>query len=114
MYSSERLFGPGKRKFEQANLQKFTCLGAARRILEVRIDRRVIWLYTYALTFESVDEIPGFDKSNEIYWIILICRAVVMSHKVTETFNFTLDEILKFSNFLFVVLSGFFFFFLHY
>lgn len=62
-------------------------------MLEVRIDRCIIRLCTDVLTFEFVDEIPVCDNSNETYWIIHICRAVIMSHKVTETFKLTLDEI---------------------
>ena len=35
-----------------------------------------IMRYKAALTFESVDEIPKCDLSNESYWAILFCDAV--------------------------------------
>ena len=35
-----------------------------------------IMLYKVVLTFESVDEIPKCDHSNENYWAVLPCGAV--------------------------------------
>ena len=37
---------------------------------------RFIMLYKVILTFESVDEIPKCDHSNESYWAVLSCGTV--------------------------------------
>ena len=51
-------------------------------------------LYKVVLTFESVDEILKWcDHSNESYWAVLSCGAVIMQYKVVLTFE-SVDEIL--------------------
>ena len=35
-----------------------------------------IMLYKVVQTFQSVDEIPKYDQSNESYWVVLYCGTI--------------------------------------
>ena len=50
--------------------------------------------YKLVFTFESVDEIPKCDHSNESYRAVLSCSTVIRLYKVVLTFE-SVEEILK-------------------
>ena len=51
-------------------------------------------MYNLVLAFESVDEIPKGDHSNESYWVVLLLVLFIMLYKVAPTCE-SVGEILK-------------------
>ena len=54
-----------------------------------------IMLYKVVLTFESVDEILKCDHSNESYWAVLFCGAVIMLYKLVVLTFESVDKIIQ-------------------
>ena len=55
----------------------------------------LIMLYKVVLTFESVDEILKYDRSNESYWALLSSGAVYHAVQGGSNFGLSLPKILK-------------------
>ena len=76
-------------------LMKYWCVAIQMKATEQNfLAVLFIMQYMVVLTFESVDEILKCNHSNEGYWAVLSCGAVIMLYKVVLTFE-SVDVILN-------------------